>query len=134
MINTTFETQCNASIHLAFSFVSNASQTLYFLSSFFNQFGPNCTTFLVAAEVYPTDVRGFFHVSGRVNSVRLVMFPLMASSLRLLAAASICWLGAMGVTKGCVTLRALLAALWCRAFRRRLASWAPSLLPPSSPM
>ena len=27
------------------------SQTLYFLSSFFNQFGPNCTSFLVAGEV-----------------------------------------------------------------------------------
>lgn len=36
-------------------------QTLYFLSSFFNQFGPNCTSFLVAGEVYPTDVRAFFH-------------------------------------------------------------------------
>ena len=29
-------------------------QALYFLSSFFNQFGPNCTTWLVAAEVFPT--------------------------------------------------------------------------------
>lgn len=28
-----------------------------FFSSFWNQFGPNCTTFLVAAEVYPTDAR-----------------------------------------------------------------------------
>ncbi|KAI7842967.1 hypothetical protein COHA_003372, partial [Chlorella ohadii] len=36
-------------------------QTLYFLSSFFNQFGPNCTSFLVAGEVFPTDVRAFFH-------------------------------------------------------------------------
>ncbi|PSC68539.1 proton phosphate symporter [Micractinium conductrix] len=36
-------------------------QTLYFLSSFFNQFGPNCTSFLVAGEVYPTDVRAFYH-------------------------------------------------------------------------
>ncbi|GBF98449.1 proton phosphate symporter [Raphidocelis subcapitata] len=35
-------------------------QTLYFLSSFFNQFGPNCTTWLVAAEVFPTDVRSTF--------------------------------------------------------------------------
>jgi len=26
---------------------------MYYLSSFFNQFGPNCITFLVAAEVYP---------------------------------------------------------------------------------
>jgi hypothetical protein len=28
-------------------------QAMYFLSSFFNQSGPNCTTFLVAAEVFP---------------------------------------------------------------------------------
>jgi len=34
-----------------------AFQALYFLSSFFNQFGPNCVTWLVAAEVYPTECR-----------------------------------------------------------------------------
>jgi hypothetical protein len=33
-------------------------KALYFLTSFFNQFGPNSTTWLVAAEVFPTDVRG----------------------------------------------------------------------------
>jgi hypothetical protein len=38
-----------------------AFQTMYFLSSFFNQFGPNSTTFLVAAEVYPTPVRATAH-------------------------------------------------------------------------
>ncbi|KIZ06012.1 Inorganic phosphate transporter PHO84 [Monoraphidium neglectum] len=38
----------------------HAFQALYFLSSFFNQFGPNCTTWLVAAEVFPTDVRTTF--------------------------------------------------------------------------
>jgi len=36
-------------------------QALYFLSSFFNQFGPNAVTFLVAAEVYPTPVRASAH-------------------------------------------------------------------------
>ena len=36
-------------------------QALYFLSSYFNQFGPNCTTWLVAGEVFPTDVRAAFH-------------------------------------------------------------------------
>jgi hypothetical protein len=36
-------------------------QTMYFLSSFFNQFGPNCVTFLVAAEVYPTQIRATAH-------------------------------------------------------------------------
>lgn len=33
---------------------ARAPQALYFLSSYFNQFGPNCTTWLVAAEVFPT--------------------------------------------------------------------------------
>lgn len=36
-------------------------QTMYFLSSFFTQFGPNCVTFLVAAEVYPTPIRATAH-------------------------------------------------------------------------
>lgn len=36
-------------------------QAMYFLSSFFNQFGPNCVTFLVAAEVYPTPIRATAH-------------------------------------------------------------------------
>ena len=36
-------------------------QTMYFLSSFFNQFGPNSVTFIAAAEVYPTAVRATCH-------------------------------------------------------------------------
>lgn len=39
----------------------HAFQAMYFLSSFFNQFGPNSVTFLVAAEVYPTAVRATAH-------------------------------------------------------------------------
>lgn len=38
-----------------------AFQTMYFLSSFFNQFGPNSVTFIAAAEVYPTAVRATAH-------------------------------------------------------------------------
>jgi Sugar (and other) transporter len=38
-----------------------AFQAMYFLSSFFNQFGPNSVTFLVAAECYPTPVRATTH-------------------------------------------------------------------------
>jgi hypothetical protein len=34
---------------------------LYFLSSFFTQFGPNTTSFLLAAEVYPANVRSTAH-------------------------------------------------------------------------
>lgn len=39
----------------------NGFQAMYFLSSFFNQFGPNSVTFLVAAEVFPTPVRATAH-------------------------------------------------------------------------
>jgi hypothetical protein len=39
----------------------HAFQAMYFLSSFFNQFGPNSVSFLVAAEVYPTAVRATAH-------------------------------------------------------------------------
>lgn len=38
-----------------------AFQAMYFLSSFFNQFGPNSVTFLVAAECFPTPVRATAH-------------------------------------------------------------------------
>ena len=36
-------------------------QAMYFLSSFFNQFGPNSVTFLVAGEVFPTPIRASAH-------------------------------------------------------------------------
>lgn len=39
----------------------HAFQAMYFLSSFFNQFGPNSVTFLVAAEVFPAPVRASAH-------------------------------------------------------------------------
>ncbi|KAF2225439.1 major facilitator superfamily domain-containing protein [Elsinoe ampelina] len=39
----------------------HAFQALYFISSFFNQFGPNSVTFIVAAEVYPTPIRATAH-------------------------------------------------------------------------
>ncbi|SZF06072.1 unnamed protein product [Blumeria hordei] len=48
-------------------------QAMYFLSSFFNQFGPNSVTFLIAAEVYPTAVRasahGFSAAIGKVGAL-----------------------------------------------------------------
>ncbi|KAF2147776.1 MFS general substrate transporter [Myriangium duriaei CBS 260.36] len=40
---------------------AHAFQAMYFLSSFFNQFGPNAVTFIVAAEVYPTPIRATAH-------------------------------------------------------------------------
>ncbi|KAI9847364.1 MAG: hypothetical protein M1837_002552 [Sclerophora amabilis] len=38
-----------------------AFQAMYFLSSFFNQFGPNSVTFITAAEVFPTPIRATAH-------------------------------------------------------------------------
>ena len=40
---------------------AHAFMAMYFLSSFFNQFGPNSVTFIVAAEVFPTPVRATAH-------------------------------------------------------------------------
>lgn len=34
---------------------------MYFGSSFFGQCGPNCTTFLIPSEVFPTNMRGLCH-------------------------------------------------------------------------
>ena len=48
-------------------------QFMYYLSSFFTQFGPNCTTFLVAAEVYPASIRatahGFSAATGKLGAL-----------------------------------------------------------------
>lgn len=48
-------------------------QFLYFFSSFWNQFGPNCTTWLLASECFPTDIRssycGFNAAMGKVGAI-----------------------------------------------------------------
>ena len=36
-------------------------QALYYLASFFAQYGPNCTTWLIAGELIPTDARAMAH-------------------------------------------------------------------------
>jgi MFS family permease len=38
-----------------------ALQLLYYLFNFFNQFGPNCVTFVVAAECFPRPIRASAH-------------------------------------------------------------------------
>ena len=52
---------------------AQAFQALYYLSSFFNQFGPNATTWLVAGEIFPTDIRttyhGFAACMGKVGAI-----------------------------------------------------------------
>jgi hypothetical protein len=50
-----------------------AFQAMYFLSSFFNQFGPNCVTFLIAAECFPAPIRATAHgvsaASGKLGAL-----------------------------------------------------------------
>ncbi|KAJ5167830.1 uncharacterized protein N7482_003424 [Penicillium canariense] len=55
-------------------------QAMYFLSSFFNQFGPNCITFLVAAEVFPTPIRGTAHgISAACGKVGALIIAIVGS-------------------------------------------------------
>jgi hypothetical protein len=55
-------------------------QAMYYLSSFFNQFGPNSVTFLVAAEVYPTPVRASAHgFSAACGKLGALMAALLGS-------------------------------------------------------
>ena len=46
---------------------------MYFLASFFGQCGPNCTTYLIPAEVFPTNMRTICHgisaASGKVGAI-----------------------------------------------------------------
>jgi len=58
---------CYGAIYFDWDFMSTSTtgihifQILYFLSSFFNQFGPNSTTWLVAGEIFPTEIRTMNH-------------------------------------------------------------------------
>jgi hypothetical protein len=61
-------------------------QAMYFISSFFNQFGPNAITFLVAAEVYPTPVRasahGFSAACGKLGALMTALLGTYISDIR----------------------------------------------------
>ncbi|EEP77546.1 phosphate transporter A-1 [Uncinocarpus reesii 1704] len=64
-----------------------AFQAMYFLSSFFNQFGPNSVTFLVAAEVFPTPIRatahGFAAAIGKLGAlVAAVMYSYISTTTK----------------------------------------------------
>lgn len=57
-----------------------AFQAMYFLSSYFNQFGPNSVTFLVAAEVFPTPIRASAHgFSAGVGKMGALMASILYS-------------------------------------------------------
>ena len=55
-------------------------QFLYFFSSFWNQFGPNSTTFLLAAEVFPTPIRATAHGISAANGKLGALIPAIVYS------------------------------------------------------
>lgn len=74
-------------------------QAMYFLSSFFNQFGPNCVTFLVAAECYPAPIRATAHglsaAWGKLGAlVATIMFAYMDVQTRFYV---VPWFGLAGM-------------------------------------
>lgn len=74
-------------------------QAMYFLSSFFNQFGPNAVTFLVAAEVYPTPIRatahGFSAACGKLGALfAAVLYNYISVQMRFYI---VPWFGLAGV-------------------------------------
>lgn len=73
-------------------------QTIYYLSSFFQQFGPNCTTFLVAAEIFPISVRATAHglsaAAGKVGALLpAVIYNYVGAHTRFWI---VCWFGFAG--------------------------------------
>lgn len=76
-----------------------AFQAMYFLSSFFNQFGPNSVTFLVGAEVYPTPIRatahGFSAAVGKLGALlAAVMYNYISTQQKFYV---VPWFGLMGM-------------------------------------
>ena len=74
-------------------------QAMYFLSSFFNQFGPNAVTFLVAAEVYPTPIRatahGFSAAVGKLGALTAaILYSYIGTQTRFYV---VPWFGLAGV-------------------------------------
>ena len=74
-------------------------QFLYFFSSFWNQFGPNCTTFLLAAEVYPASVRATGHgISAAVGKLGAlaptILYNFITDSQQRFNV--VCWFGLAG--------------------------------------
>ena len=58
---------------------------MYFGSSFFGQCGPNCTTFLIPTEIFPTEMRTMCHgisaAAGKVGALlAAVMFNYLSES------------------------------------------------------
>lgn len=75
-----------------------AFQAIYFLSSFFQQFGPNATTFLLAAEVFPAPIRSTAHgVSAAVGKLgaltATIAYNYIDTETKIWV---VCWFGLLG--------------------------------------
>jgi hypothetical protein len=78
-------------------------QAIYFLSGFFQQFGPNCTTFLIAAEVFPISVRatahGFSAAMGKLGALApAVLYNYIDDHTKFWV---VCWFGLIGELSSC---------------------------------
>lgn len=73
---------------------------IYFFSSFWIQFGPNSTTFLVAAEVYPAQIRSTAHglsaAVGKLGALTsTVLYNYIPTRTKFWV---VCWFGLIGFT------------------------------------
>lgn len=73
-------------------------QFLYFFSSFWNQFGPNCTTFLLPAEVFPAPIRATAHglsaASGKLGAlIPAIVYSYVANHTKFWI---VSWFGLLG--------------------------------------
>ena len=79
---------------------------LYLLSSFFGQCGPNCTTFLLPAEIFPTESRTAFHgisaSAGKLGAVIAVLSFHRLENAEMFWACGLCSFIAAGVTFCCI--------------------------------
>lgn len=75
-----------------------AFQAIYFLSSFFQQFGPNATTFLLAAEVFPAPIRSTAHgVSAAVGKLGALTATIAYNYIDIETKLwVVCWFGLLG--------------------------------------
>ena len=78
-------------------------QAMYYLSSFFNQFGPNATTWLVAGEIFPTAVRttnhGIAATVGKLGAIISTIWIIAITNQKHVFLVSAMWaIGGMAVT------------------------------------
>ncbi len=74
-------------------------QFIYFFSSFWNQFGPNATTFLLAAEVFPAPIRATAHgisaASGKLGALApAILYNYIGTRTKFWV---VSWFGLLGV-------------------------------------